>query len=89
MGNGRDDEETGETDERPGPRSDGLTESEAEEAFFGRGEREAANTPLKIPVAAHPKVKPRRVDPTPSEEFFGESLSKMVEEIDKEDSCEE
>ncbi len=59
-----------------------LSESEVEDAFFGKDQDEAAEPLLKLPKAANPKVKPMRVDPTPSEEFFGESLAKMVEELD-------
>lgn len=65
--------------------SDELVDSEAEEAFFSKDQEKADDPPLKFPAAANPKVKPMRVDPTPSEEFFGESLSKIVEEIDKSD----
>jgi len=60
-----------------------LSESPAEEAFFDEEGDEEGEGALKIPAAPEPKVKPMRVDPTPSEEFFGESLSKMLEEIDE------
>lgn len=62
-----------------------LADSDAEEAFFNKGRDAEAEPPLKFPAASNPEVKPMRVDPTPSEEFFGESLSKIVEDIDKED----
>lgn len=64
---------------------DALVDSEAEEVFFHKDQEGADDPPLKFPAATNPKVKPMRVDPTPSEEFFGESLSKIVEEIDKSD----
>lgn len=65
--------------------NDELVDSEAEEAFFQKDQEKTDEAPLKFPAASNPKVKPMRVDPTPSEEFFGESLSKIVEEIDKAD----
>jgi len=54
-----------------------LADSTVEDIFFNEGRQPEA----KPEVTEEPKVKPKRVDPTPSEEFFGESLSKLLKDV--------